>query len=463
MDRRVRETAANLPPTHEAQTVHGRCAGPTDPVPLAFATVACTATMPDEDEEKKLSPTEAAIIDLMKKQNLQQSTSSDTASSVERHAFWDTQPMPHGSRQEHPEGPILPNQPPEEIRQQPYTMPAGFEWSNVVVTDESDRDELYALLAANYVEDDDALFRFDYSREFLMWALTPPGYRQDFLFGVRSSSNQKLVAFISAVPAKLAVYDKTIDVVEINFLCVHKRLRSKRLAPVLIKEITRRVNLTGVFQAVYTAGTVLPVPVSSARYYHRSLNPKKLVEVGFSRLGSRMTMARMIKLYKLPAEPFTPGLRAMEERDVDGVHALLNDYLQRFELKVLFEREEIAHWMLPRDKVINSFVVETNGKITDFLSFYHLPSSILNHASTLHAAYSYYNVATSVKLTDLVKDALILAKNTGSDVFNALSLMENKEFLEPLKFGMGDGNLQYYIYNWACPEMPPDKVGIVLL
>lgn len=33
--------------------------------------------------------------------------------------------------------------------------------------------------------------------------------------------------------------------VEINFLCVHKKLRDKRLAPLLIKEITRRVNLTG--------------------------------------------------------------------------------------------------------------------------------------------------------------------------------------------------------------------------
>ena len=33
--------------------------------------------------------------------------------------------------------------------------------------------------------------------------------------------------------------------VEINFLCVHKKLRSKRLAPVLIREITRRVNLKG--------------------------------------------------------------------------------------------------------------------------------------------------------------------------------------------------------------------------
>jgi glycylpeptide N-tetradecanoyltransferase len=39
-----------------------------------------------------------------------------------------------------------------------------------------------------------------------------------------------------------------IKMVEINFLCVHKKLRSKRLAPVLIKEITRRVNLKGIWQ-----------------------------------------------------------------------------------------------------------------------------------------------------------------------------------------------------------------------
>jgi hypothetical protein len=54
---------------------------------------------------------------------------------------------------------------------------------------------------------------------------------------------------------------------------------SKRLAPVLIKEITRRVNLTNTWQAVYTAGVVLPRPVGRCRYWHRSLNPKKLIEV----------------------------------------------------------------------------------------------------------------------------------------------------------------------------------------
>lgn len=88
--------------------------------------------------------------------------------------------------------------------------------------------------------------------------------------------------------------------VEINFLCVHKKLRSKRVAPVLIREITRRVNLEGIFQAVYTAGVVLPKPVATCRYWHRSLNPRKLVEVKFSHLSRNMTLQRTMKLYRLP-------------------------------------------------------------------------------------------------------------------------------------------------------------------
>jgi glycylpeptide N-tetradecanoyltransferase len=376
--------------------------------------------------------------------------------------------MPHGTRENLPEGPIVPDKPIQDIRKEPYTMPSGFIWSNVNVHNDQEIQELYTLLANNYVEDVEAAFRFDYSVEFLLWALTPPDANPDFIFGVRSTTSKKLVAFISGVPATAKIYDRTVRIVEINFLCVHKKLRSKRLAPVLIKEVTRRVNGTGVFQAIYTAGTVLPVPVASSRYYHRSLHPKKLVQVGFSRLGHRMTMARMQKLYKLPTETSTPGIRPMQESDVPGVHRLLTQYLEKFRMKILFTEAEIRHWMLPRDKVINSYVV-TNNKddgctVTDFVSFYHLPSSILQHNDTLHAAYSYYHVATSVPLVELMRDALILAKHTcGSDVFNALDLMDNREFLEELKFGMGDGTLQYYVYNWSCPEMPSNQVGIVLL
>lgn len=51
----------------------------------------------------------------------------------------------------------------------------------------------------------------------------------------------------------------------------------------------------------------------------------------------------------------------------------------------------------------------------------------------------------------------------GFDVFNALDLMENKNFLEKLKFGIGDGNLQYYLYNWKCPSMGSEKVTFLFL
>jgi len=72
------------------------------------------------------------------------------------------------------------------------------------------------------------------------------------------------------------------------------------MAPVLIREITRRVNISGLFQAIYTAGVILPKPIGSCRYWHRSLNPKKLIDVKFSHLTRNMTMQRTIKLYKLP-------------------------------------------------------------------------------------------------------------------------------------------------------------------
>jgi len=346
-------------------------------------------------------------------------------------------------------------------------MPKGFAWADLDIMEEKERAEVYELLTCNYVEDDECMFRFDYSAEFLIWALTTPGYRKEFHLGVRSSKSGRLMAFITAIPATVRVHHKEVQMVEINFLCIHKKLRSKRLAPVLIKEITRRVNHTGVYQAVYTAGVVLPVPVASCRYYHRSLDPKKLIEVEFSRLPPRMTMARMQRLFRLPEQTSLSSLRPMTADDVPSAHKLLTRYLQKFNLSVIFSEDEFAHWLLPREGVIQSYVnvdPKTN-EVTDFISFYHLPSSIMKNPKHTHlnAAYSFYNVATTVELKDLMKDALILAKRCKQDVFNALNLMENDEFLNELKFGIGDGNLQYYLYNWRCPEMQSKDVGIVFL
>ena len=46
----------------------------------------------------------------------------------------------------------------------------------------------------------------------------------------------------------------------INFLVVHKKLRDRKLAPILIEEIKRRIAHTNVYTAIYTSGTVSHPP-----------------------------------------------------------------------------------------------------------------------------------------------------------------------------------------------------------
>eukprot|EP00112_Aurelia_sp_Birch-Aquarium-sp1_P014249 Seg3063.2 transcript_id=Seg3063.2/GoldUCD/mRNA.D3Y31 product="Glycylpeptide N-tetradecanoyltransferase 2" protein_id=Seg3063.2/GoldUCD/D3Y31 len=320
-----------------------------------------------------------------------------------KYEFWDTQPVPKiGEEIKEPVNEALEPER-DEIRSVPYTLPSNFVWDTLDLDDAAVLKELYTLLNENYVEDDDNMFRFDYSPEFLRWALKPPGWKKEWHCGLRAATNNKLVGFISGVPATIRVYKHSQVMAEINFLCVHKKLRSKRMAPVLIKEITRRVNMEGIFQAVYTAGVVLPKPVATCRYWHRSLNPKKLIDVKFSHLPMNMTMQRIMRLYRLPEETKTKGFRQMRREDVPKAHKLLAE-------------EEFIHWFLPRKDIVDCYVVEAeDGELTDMISFYTLPSTVMHHPTynLLKAAYSFYNVSAKTPALDLMNDALIIAKMVG--------------------------------------------------
>ena len=191
-----------------------------------------------------------------------------------------------------------------------------------------------------------------------------PDHKKNWHVGLRATHNEKrkLCAFISGIPVTLRVRNNTFASVEINFLCVHKKLRSKRLAPLLIKEITRRCHVEGIWEAVYTAGVVLPKPVATCRYFHRPLNWMKLFQTSFSPLPPGSTKERMLRRYKLPDSPHLPGLRQMEKTDVKPVTALLKSYLDKFDLAPVYSEEDVRHWFLSKEdesnRVIWTYVIE---------------------------------------------------------------------------------------------------------
>jgi len=49
------------------------------------------------------------------------------------------------------------------------------------------------------------MFRFDYSVDFLRWALNPPGFYPEWIIGVRVIKSKALVGFISGVPVHVQV------------------------------------------------------------------------------------------------------------------------------------------------------------------------------------------------------------------------------------------------------------------
>ncbi|KAI4807662.1 hypothetical protein KUCAC02_027453 [Chaenocephalus aceratus] len=326
--------------------------------------------------------------------------------------FWETQPVPRLGDSVETHGPIVEGE--ASVRMEPYSLPQGFSWDTLDLSNPSVLKELCTLLNENYMEEDDNTMRFEFSSDYLQWALQPPNWLAQWHCGVRVDSNKKLVGFIAALPADVRIYE------------MEKRMSSA-------DESTSR----GVFQAVYTAALVLPTPLSSCRYWHRPLNLRKLMELSYPGLKQNMSLQRAVKFNRLPDVTKTPGLRRMTEEDAAGFHSLLQANLGKFHLSPMLSLREVEHWLLPGENVIDTYVVQgDDGTLTDMVSFYNP--------------------------VGLMEDTLVLAQTKGFDIFFALNVMDNQSFLENLKFSISDKSLHYYLYNWMCPTMSPDKVGLVL-
>lgn len=104
--------------------------------------------------------------------------------------------------------------------------------------------------------------------------------------------------------------------------------------------------------------------------------------------------------FALPSTTSVPGLREMQASDVPAVGRLLRRYMARFDMAPRFSDAEVRHMFVraapttpAAQPVIWAYVVEApNGSITDFFSFYNLPSSVLGNEKhdTLAAAYLFY-------------------------------------------------------------------------
>lgn len=111
------------------------------------------------------------IADLLTGLSMNTRNQKDMAS----YKFWQTQPVirfDDTDRGKVEDGPIKKIDP-AKVSKEPDPLIEGFEWATLNIDDDKELRELYELLAGHYVEDVNAMFRFNYSTEFLNWFASP--------------------------------------------------------------------------------------------------------------------------------------------------------------------------------------------------------------------------------------------------------------------------------------------------
>lgn len=126
------------------------------------------------------NPTTEQAAEMFKNLNLQDimtglAASGKNVKEMGAYKFWQTQPVPRfdDNDKSFEEGPIK-IQTVDEISKEPSPMIPGFEWVTLDLTNDEEIKEVYELLNGHYVEDDEAMFRFNYSPSFLRWCVEIP-------------------------------------------------------------------------------------------------------------------------------------------------------------------------------------------------------------------------------------------------------------------------------------------------
>jgi glycylpeptide N-tetradecanoyltransferase len=349
-----------------------------------------------------------------------------------------------------------PPQPPSDV---PCKLPNGFEWCTCDPMDELVMADLVELLNRHYVESGDSRCRMVVTPEFLRWTLITGRHIADGHVGIRTVSKDgrrgRLVGFVSGTPVQLRYDDESFTAAIINYLCVHGKLRRKRMMPVLISEITRRGQVNGIVPGIYTSDRMLhEPPVAVARYYHRVLDRNTLLSTGYV---SKDVM-RQLDSWLPSTTPTLGRLREMRPEDAGWMRRAFKEYSSRFRVAVQYD---LLSYLLPRPGIVHTYVDEHREA---FVSFYVVPFKLVETGAEISVAHAYYMaVKDSKEVSLLLQDAMILAKQVGCHMFNALNVMDNSpSMLRGLGFAEGSDAHFLMAHFEVAESMPPSNVCCVL-
>jgi glycylpeptide N-tetradecanoyltransferase len=336
----------------------------------------------------------------------------------------------------------------------PTSLPEYFEWAVLDLQKDEILKDVCVLLNKHYVESEG--FCFQVAPEFLRWAMVGPRFLDGGGYAaIRCKTSGKLVGFVAGTPFRTSYSGKILDGAAMNFLCVHKKLRSKRMMPVLIREITRIGQITRIAPGIYTSGKMLHKPIAECTYHQKVLNCKALIDAGFIE-----PYLACILDTNVPART-VPGLVAASPSDLQQIHDKLSVFTKKFKYRPLWSLDETLHYLMPRDGIVGTYVVKRGETVTDMASYYVQTIKNTKTGVVIKAAHLYMYFVSETPLKNLASDIMRLSADSGCHMFNVLDVMDNATIIEHLGLSPGS-DLYHLISNFDGTPICPNEVAVII-
>ena len=320
-------------------------------------------------------------------------------------------------------GPIEPL--PEHIRQEPYSLPQGFQW---VTVSSSNVEKVSKFANKCNVEISRITYEHKYDMIVINYCLTYPNARSDWQFGIQTTGG-KLVGIILAIPQRICIKKETKVFIVVIMKC-HKKYKNNRLKYILSKELIRRANLNKINQLImYDAALFKPVTTIKQWTYQFNQHTSS----------------------QLPSSSRTPGWRRMTSEDVPSALALINKWSSQFEIRQVFNSKEISYVFLLQKNVFTYVVEDKSNIITDLVSYrllLYVPQTNA-HIDTV--------VSTQSPVKQLIIDALVCARENGASEASIYQHTIESDILTSLSFQPYENNATIHFYNYRYPEISQTK------
>ncbi len=377
-----------------------------------------------------------------------------------KHAFWDQQPMPNKFN-EAPTSAVelemIDNRIAENVSPDPVPLDdeLGLEWCDAAWRDATLQSICESVFDLSKTGEPEETTSFSPDTSFLMWSMSPPGMRREWLAGIRQRESGLLVGFICGLPMSAFIGGAVVEkVMEIKNLYVHPAWRGKRLTPILISEISRRVRLHNYCVALYTSSVTITRPLCKARFYQRPLNMAKLSAVRFKEASRGQTLPRLHGRYARAA-PLPQGWKKMEERHTERAWRLLQSHLAQFTVHEVMTLERFRYWFVNAHPSVHAYVVESEGgdEIECFCAWHVMEAHLASNSglpTVVSGAFAHYSTVAqkcSRDLGSVMSYQVSQLLHDEVDVLMTLDIGGNEEALLDFEESRAEVTAEYLLYH----------------